>query len=102
MPKGASKDITTKLNAAVQVAMADPKLRARIAELGQQAFPKDQQAPVALATLRSLRKHVGHQIARPEATSCPFGFEFLARTVRKQRRQFIRSKRRAVVLEYEF
>jgi tripartite-type tricarboxylate transporter receptor subunit TctC len=50
MPKGVPKEIVTRLGAAVQVAMADPNLRARIAELGQQIFP--QQTPEALASLQ--------------------------------------------------
>lgn len=44
---------------------------------------------------------VRHQEASAEAPSCHYGFEFLARTACKQRRQLIRNEWRAVVLEYE-
>ena len=49
MPKGASKEVITKLNAAVQAVMADPNLRTRVAELGQEIFPREQQTPEGLA-----------------------------------------------------
>jgi tripartite-type tricarboxylate transporter receptor subunit TctC len=48
-PKGAPKDVIAKLNAAVQVALAEPNLRARITELGQEIFPREQQTPEGLA-----------------------------------------------------
>ena len=50
LPKGASKDVISKLNAAVRAAVAEPNLRARIAELGQEFFPREQQTPEGLAT----------------------------------------------------
>jgi len=49
LPKGASKDLITKLNAAVQAVLAEPKMRTRIAELGQEIFPREQQTPEGLA-----------------------------------------------------
>lgn len=52
LPKGASRDIANRLNAAAQAALADPKLRMRIAELGQEIFPPEQQTPEALAALQ--------------------------------------------------
>jgi tripartite-type tricarboxylate transporter receptor subunit TctC len=53
LPKGAPRDIASRLNAAVQVALAEPKLRTRIAELGQEMFPPEQQTPEALAALQA-------------------------------------------------
>jgi tripartite-type tricarboxylate transporter receptor subunit TctC len=50
MPKGAPKEVITKLNAAVQAVLAEPNLRTRIAELGQEIFPREQQTPEGLAT----------------------------------------------------
>jgi tripartite-type tricarboxylate transporter receptor subunit TctC len=52
MPKGASEEIVAKLNAAIQIALADSTLRTRIAELGQEIFPRDQQTPGSLAALQ--------------------------------------------------
>ena len=46
-PKGTPKDVIGKLNAAVVDALADPKLRARIANLGQEIVTREQQAPEA-------------------------------------------------------
>jgi tripartite-type tricarboxylate transporter receptor subunit TctC len=44
-PKGTPKDTIGKLNAAVVDALADANARARLADLGQEIFPRDQQAP---------------------------------------------------------
>jgi tripartite-type tricarboxylate transporter receptor subunit TctC len=52
MPKGTPKGIIAKLNAAAVTALADPGLRARLADLGQEIFPRDQQTPEALRALQ--------------------------------------------------
>jgi tripartite-type tricarboxylate transporter receptor subunit TctC len=49
LPKGAQKEIIAKLNSAVQAVLAEPSLRTRIAELGQEIFPREQQTPEGLA-----------------------------------------------------
>src|SRR5258708_2068574 len=49
MPKGTPKDVIGKLNAAVVAALADKTVRARLADLGQEIYPRDQQTPEALA-----------------------------------------------------
>ena len=48
LPKGTPKNITIKLNAAVIEALADPMVRARLADLAQETFPRAQQTPEAL------------------------------------------------------
>jgi tripartite-type tricarboxylate transporter receptor subunit TctC len=52
VPKGTPKDIIAKLNAAAVAALADPGLRARLADLGQEIFPRTQQTPEALRALQ--------------------------------------------------
>jgi tripartite-type tricarboxylate transporter receptor subunit TctC len=49
LPKGSPKEVVTKLNAAIQAALAESNLRTRIAELGQEIFPREQQTPEGLA-----------------------------------------------------
>ncbi len=49
MPKGTPKLIMEKLNAAVVDALADPGARAKLAELGQDIYPRERQNPEALA-----------------------------------------------------
>jgi tripartite-type tricarboxylate transporter receptor subunit TctC len=51
-PKGTPKDIIGKLNAAVVDALADPTVRSRLADLGQEIFPRAQQTPQALGVLQ--------------------------------------------------
>jgi tripartite-type tricarboxylate transporter receptor subunit TctC len=47
-PKGTPKEIIAKLNAAVVAALADPRVRQQLADLGQEIPPRDQQTPQAL------------------------------------------------------
>jgi tripartite-type tricarboxylate transporter receptor subunit TctC len=44
-PKNTSKEIIAKLNAAVVETLADPTVRARLADLGEEISPRDQQTP---------------------------------------------------------
>jgi len=47
-PKGTPKDIIAKINAAVVASLADPMVRAKLIELGQEIPPPEQQTPEAL------------------------------------------------------
>ena len=50
-PKGTSGDVIAKLNAAAMDALADPTVHRRLADMGQQIVPRDEQTPEALAAL---------------------------------------------------
>jgi tripartite-type tricarboxylate transporter receptor subunit TctC len=52
VPKDTPKDIVAKLDAAVVDALADANVRSRLAELGPQIVPRDQQTPQALAVFQ--------------------------------------------------
>jgi tripartite-type tricarboxylate transporter receptor subunit TctC len=51
-PKGLPGDVVAKLNAATVSALADGAVRRRLADLGLDIAPRDQQTPQALATLQ--------------------------------------------------
>jgi tripartite-type tricarboxylate transporter receptor subunit TctC len=51
-PRGTPRDVVARLNAAVVAALADPAVRARLEDLGQEIFPREQQTPEALAALQ--------------------------------------------------
>jgi tripartite-type tricarboxylate transporter receptor subunit TctC len=48
-PKGTPQPIVEKLNAAIVDALADAAVRAKLADLGQEIYPRDRQTPEALA-----------------------------------------------------
>jgi tripartite-type tricarboxylate transporter receptor subunit TctC len=48
-PKGTPHEIVAKLNAAMQSSLADPAVRQRLGDLGQEIVPREQQSPEALA-----------------------------------------------------
>jgi tripartite-type tricarboxylate transporter receptor subunit TctC len=48
-PKGTPQNAIAKLNSATVTALADPAARMRLADLGFEIFPRDQQTPEALA-----------------------------------------------------
>ena len=52
VPKRTPAAVIAKLNTAAVEALADPGVRARLADLGQDIFPRDQQTPEALAALQ--------------------------------------------------
>jgi tripartite-type tricarboxylate transporter receptor subunit TctC len=47
-PRSTPKDAIAKLNAAIVKALADPTVRKRLADIGQEILPRDQQTPEAL------------------------------------------------------
>jgi tripartite-type tricarboxylate transporter receptor subunit TctC len=51
-PRGTPKDVVVKLNAAVVAALADPGVSARLAELGQEIFPRERQTPETLGAFQ--------------------------------------------------
>jgi tripartite-type tricarboxylate transporter receptor subunit TctC len=46
-PKGTPADVIAKLNGAVVAALADPAVRQRLADVGQDIFQREQQTPEA-------------------------------------------------------
>jgi tripartite-type tricarboxylate transporter receptor subunit TctC len=48
VPRNTPKEVIAKLNAAVVEALADPAVQARLAQLGQEIFPRERQTPEAL------------------------------------------------------
>ena len=51
-PKGMPKEVVARLNAAMMAALTDPKVRERIAVLGLEIAPREQQSPEALAAFQ--------------------------------------------------
>jgi tripartite-type tricarboxylate transporter receptor subunit TctC len=51
-PKNTAKDIVAKLNAAVVDALADPGVRKRIEDMGEEIPARDQQTPEALGAFQ--------------------------------------------------
>jgi tripartite-type tricarboxylate transporter receptor subunit TctC len=52
MPKGASSEVIRKVNTSVQAVLAEPSLRARVLQLGQEVFPRELQTPDGLAAFQ--------------------------------------------------
>jgi tripartite-type tricarboxylate transporter receptor subunit TctC len=53
LPKGTPQPIISRLNGAAIDALADPATRAKLAEAGQEIFPREQQTPEALRALQT-------------------------------------------------
>jgi tripartite-type tricarboxylate transporter receptor subunit TctC len=51
-PKGTPGDIVTRLNHAIVGAMADPSVRRKLADLGQEFYPPEMQTPEALGVFQ--------------------------------------------------
>src|SRR5207245_1616434 len=45
VPKGTPKDVVTRLNSAIVTALGDATVRRRLADIGQEVFPLEQQTP---------------------------------------------------------
>jgi tripartite-type tricarboxylate transporter receptor subunit TctC len=50
-PKGTPRPIIDRLNAAAVDALSNPAVRSRLADIGQEVFPREQQTPEALDAL---------------------------------------------------
>lgn len=48
MPRGTPREVVTKLNAAAVEALADPAVRKRLGDMGQELPPREQQTREAL------------------------------------------------------
>ena len=48
VPRNTPENVVAKLNSAVVAALADPAVRARLAGVGQEIVPREQQTPQAL------------------------------------------------------
>jgi len=51
-PKSTPTAVIARLNAAIVAASADPMVRSRLADIGQEVFPREQQTPEALGDLQ--------------------------------------------------
>jgi tripartite-type tricarboxylate transporter receptor subunit TctC len=51
-PKSTPQDVVARLNGAIVEALADPRIRQRLVDMGQEIFPREQQTPAALAALQ--------------------------------------------------
>jgi tripartite-type tricarboxylate transporter receptor subunit TctC len=51
-PKGTPKEIIDRLNAAIVQALADPAVQSRLANLGTEIFPREQQTPKAFGAFQ--------------------------------------------------
>jgi tripartite-type tricarboxylate transporter receptor subunit TctC len=51
-PKSTPKDVVAKLNSALVDSLADQAVRSRLADLGQDIYPREEQTPEALAALQ--------------------------------------------------
>ena len=58
-PKGTPQEIIDPLNAATVQALVDPLVRFRLADLGFEVFPREQQTPKALGALQKARSKNG-------------------------------------------
>ena len=64
LPKGRPNDIVMRLNAAVREALADPAVRSRLIELGQDIPATDQQTPEALYAYHKAEIEKWHPIIK--------------------------------------
>jgi tripartite-type tricarboxylate transporter receptor subunit TctC len=53
LPKATPRVLVAKLNASIVAALADSTVRRRLADIGQEIFPRDQQTPEALGAFQS-------------------------------------------------
>lgn len=63
-PKGTPRDVILKLNGAVRDALADPVIRKRLADMGQEIPAVDQQTPEALRALHKAEVEKWHPVIK--------------------------------------
>jgi tripartite-type tricarboxylate transporter receptor subunit TctC len=64
VPKGTPKEAIDKLGAAARAAMADPAVRAKLAALGQQIPPPEQQSAAALSAYQKAEVEKWHPLIK--------------------------------------
>jgi tripartite-type tricarboxylate transporter receptor subunit TctC len=64
VPKGTPQEAIDKLGEAARIAMADPGLRQRLSNLGQQIPPPEQQTAAALAAYQKAEIDKWHAIIK--------------------------------------
>jgi len=64
VPKGTPQDVVAKLNAAVRETLADPAIRKRLADMGQEIPAPDQQAPEVLRALHKAEVDKWHPVIK--------------------------------------
>ena len=64
VPKGTPREVVNTLNAAVREALADPAIRKRLTDMGQEIPPSDQQTPEALRALHKAEIEKWHRIIK--------------------------------------
>jgi tripartite-type tricarboxylate transporter receptor subunit TctC len=64
VPKGTPRDVVAKLNGAVREALADPAVRKRLEDMGQEIPAVDQQTPEALRALHKAEVEKWHPIIK--------------------------------------
>jgi tripartite-type tricarboxylate transporter receptor subunit TctC len=65
-PKGTPKETIARLDAAVVDALADPQVRRRLTDLGQEIFPRAQQTPEALRAYHKAEIEMWWPVIRSE------------------------------------
>jgi len=63
-PSGTPTQVISKLNTALVDAVADPAVRTRLADLGADIFPREQQTPAALRALQKAGAENGGRSSR--------------------------------------
>jgi tripartite-type tricarboxylate transporter receptor subunit TctC len=72
-PKGTPVPAVEKLNAAIVETPADPAVRSRLMDLGQEIFPRDQQTPAVLGALNKADIEKWWPIVRASAVTVDTG-----------------------------
>jgi hypothetical protein len=80
VPKATPKSVIAKLNGAVVEALADPAVRRRLADVGQEMYPREQQTPEALSAYQSARSGNGGRSSGKPTSRRSDGLQALAAT----------------------